>query len=236
MKYVLSAIGGAVVMFLALVCIANFTDREKTANYEHIDYVSAIQQEDCYLCGDGADPLTAAYWGQDNVGILNLNTFEVLRLEINRYDDHGELITTQAGVMQSAGIQNVHAYVHPDRGYANVQISSVEYDTERDSVQNRLCQNCLDTLNGEWYGDEPPTEFAVVNFADKTVEAMMPSKTGFGSGNYYVDCEYNDDGKIDLLIFHCPPRYQKCVPTWDTFFPNSENSVCIFLLPMIHLQ
>lgn len=208
MKYVLSAIGGAVAMFLALVCIASFTGREETANYEHIDYVSAIGQEDCYLCGDGTDPLTAAYWGQDNVGILNLNTFEILRLEINRYDDHGELITTQAGVMQSTGMQNVHAYVHPDRGYANVQIFNAEYNTDRDSVQNHLCQSCLDTLNDEWYGDASPAEFAVVNFTDKTIEAMLPSKTGFGSGNYYVDCQYKDEGKIDLLIFHCPPRYE----------------------------
>jgi len=208
MKYVLSAIGGAVAMFLVLVCIANFSDREEAAKYEHIDYVSAIEQADCYLCGDGADPLTAAYWGQDNVGILNLNTFEILRLEINRYDDHGELITTQAGVMQSSGIENVHAYVHPDRGYANVQISGAEYETDRDSVQNHLCQSCLNTLNDEWYGGEPPVEFAVVNFAERTIEAMLSSKIGFGSGNYYVDCQYKDEGKIDLLIFYCPPRYE----------------------------
>lgn len=208
MKYVLSAIGGAVAMFLALACIAHFANGEETAKYEHIDYVSAIEQADCYLCGDGADPLVSAYWGQDNVGILNLNTFELLRLEINRYDDHGELITTQAGVMLSTGIENVHAYVHPDRGYANVQISGAEYEADRDSMQNHLCQSCLDTLNDEWYGDEPPAEFAVVNFADKTIEAMLPNKTGFGSGNYYVDCQYKDEGRIDLLIFYCPPRYE----------------------------
>ena len=208
MKYVLSAIGGAVAMFLALVCIAHFSDREEAAKYEHIDYVSAIEQADCYLCGDGADPLTVAYWGQDNVGILNLNTFELLRLEINRYNDHGELITTQAGIMQSTGMQNVHAYVHPDRGYANVQIFNAEYNTDRDRVQNHLCQSCLDTLNDEWYGDTAHAEYAVVNFADKTIEAMLPSKTGFSTGNYYVDCEYKKDGKIVLLIFYCPPRYQ----------------------------
>ena len=32
MKYVLSAIGGAVAMFLALVCIAHFSDREEAAS------------------------------------------------------------------------------------------------------------------------------------------------------------------------------------------------------------
>lgn len=146
-KCILSAIGGAIAMLIALIIIANVSvareqKREKKP-YEHVDFVSAITQEDCFICGKHSDPLTAAYWQQDNVAILDLNTFELLRLEINRYGDHGELITTEAGYMQSCGMDtetgHIHSYVHPDRGYANVDISGVAYSIDRDSVQSNLC-------------------------------------------------------------------------------------------------
>ena len=214
-KCILSAIGGAIAMLIALIIIANVSvaREQKRAKkpYEHVDFISTITQEDCFICGKHSDPMTAAYWQQDNVAILDLNTFELLRLEINRYGDHGELITTEAGYMQSCGMDtetgHVHSYVHPDRGYANVDISGVAYSIDRDSVQSNLCQTCLDSINSEWFGDDPPAELAVVNFAENTLRPLITCTTGFGAGNFYVDCDFREDGKIDLLIFYCPARY-----------------------------
>ena len=93
------------------------------------------------------------HWGEDNVGIVNLNTFEMMRLEINRYGNHGELIEEQAGYMSSIGLIDkeadtyAHAYCFPDNAYASVQITGVQYAIDRDSVQNHLCQTCLDSIN-----------------------------------------------------------------------------------------
>ena len=113
--------------------------------------------------------------------------------------------------MQSCGMDtetgHIHSYVHPDRGYANVDISDVAYSIDRDSVQSNLCQNCLDSINSEWFGDDPPAELTVVNFAEKTLRPLITCTTGFGAGNFYVDCDFREDGKIDLLIFYCPARY-----------------------------
>lgn len=215
-KCILSAIGGAVAMLAALIIIANISvareQKQETEPYEHVDFVSAITQEDCFICGKHSDPLTAAYWQQDNIAILDLNTFEMLRLEINRYGDHGELITTEAGYMQSYGMETgtgwAHTFVHPDRGYADVNISGVAYDVDRDSVQNHLCQTCLDSINGDCFGDDPPAELAVVNYTEKTIRPLIPSITGFGAGNFHVDCKFKEEGKIDLLVFYCQNRYQ----------------------------
>jgi len=215
-KCILSAIGGALAMLVCLIIIANISvareQKQEKKTYEHIDYVSAITQDDCFICGTKDDPLTAAHWSEDNVAILDLNTFEILRLEINRYGDHGELVTTEAGYMQSYGMETetgwVHTYVHPDRGFANVNISRVEYNVDRDSVQNHLCQTCLDSINGDCFGDDPPAELAVVNYTEKTIRPLITCTTGFGAGNFYVDCEFKEEGKIDLLIFYCPPRYK----------------------------
>lgn len=47
----------------------------------------------------------------------------------------------------------------------------------------------------------------ILSVVDKTIHALTTCSVGFGSGNYYADCEYKEDGKIDLLIFYCPNRY-----------------------------
>ena len=214
-KCILSAIGGAFAMLISLIVIANVSVAKEQAQekkeYEHIDFVSTITQEECFVCGDQSDPLTAAHWGEDNVGILDLNTFEMLRLEINRYGDHGELVTTEAGYMQMHGMETgsgrAHTFTFPDEGYADVSISGVAYDINRDSVQNHLCQSCLDSINSEWFGDDPPAEIAVVSYEDKTLRPLVTCTTGFGIGNYRVNCEYRENGDIDLLIFYCPNRY-----------------------------
>lgn len=100
-KIILSALAGALVMFLTIFGIAavsvSWEQVQEPRSYVHVDYVTELTQEDCFLCGNGSGPLTSHYWSEDNVGIIKLNTFELMRLEINRYDDHGQLIEEVAG-------------------------------------------------------------------------------------------------------------------------------------------
>ena len=214
-KCFLSAIAGALAMLVAILITARIsTVREQVPKeYEHIDYVSNITQEKCFVCGEVSEFLGSRYWGQDNVGIVNLNTFELLYLEINRYDDHGSLIEEPAGYMASDGLVDnetetyVHAYSHPDRAYADVQLTGVKYVIDRDSVQNHLCQNCLDSINGLWFTDQPPAEFAVISFEDRTIQPLLNAHPWFSAGNYGIDCDFKNSGAIDLLIHYCPNRY-----------------------------
>ena len=215
-KCILSAIGRAVAMLIALIVIANISaaNEQKKEKYEHIDYVSTITQDDCFVCGNSIKDPVNLHWGEDNVGIVNLNTFEVLRLEINRYGDHGELIEEPAGYMSSSGLIDkeadtyAHAYCFPDNAYASVQITGVQYVIDRDSIQGHLCQSCLDSINEMWFGEDPPAEYAILSFEDRTIRPLVTCTTGFGMGNFHVDCDFEDGGKIDLLIFYCPNRYK----------------------------
>ena len=211
-RCIISGIVGAVAMFLLLFCIANIracNQADEPSEYEHKDLVSKISQEECFICGSGSD---FAYWGEDNVGIINLNTFEVLRLEINRYGDHGELIEEMAGYMQTSSLIDnenesyAHAYTFPDNGYANVNLTGVQYAINRDTIQGHLCQSCLDSINELCFGEDPPAEYGILSFQDRTIRPLITCTTGFGMGNYHVDCGFEDNGKIDLLIFYCPPR------------------------------
>ena len=62
------------------------------SDYEHPDLVSSISKEECFLCGNRDDHALSTYWGQDNVGLINVNTFEVLPISINKYDLDGQQV------------------------------------------------------------------------------------------------------------------------------------------------
>jgi len=215
-KCILSAIAGAaaVLVFLIVAASISTTRGQEPEEYEHIDFISTITQDDCFLCGNGSEFPVSSYWGEDNIAIVNLNTFEVLRLEINRYGDHGDLIKEEAGYMQTSSLIDnenesyAHAYTFPDNAYANIDLTGVQYAIDRDSLQGHLCQSCLDGINEMWFDEIPPAEYGVLSFADRTLRPLIICTTGFGMGNFHVDCDFENDGEIDLLIFYCPPRYK----------------------------
>lgn len=212
-KCILSALAGALAMLIVITIVARISAAQEQTpkEYEHIDYVSNITQEECFVCGTNNG---YSYWGEDNVGIVNLNTFELLYLEINRYDDYGNLIEEPAGYMSSVGLSDkeaysyAHAYCFPDNAYASVQITGVQYDIDREMIQSKLCQTCLKSINDLWFTDQPPAEYAVISFEDRTIQPLLNAHPWFAAGNYGVDCEFKTDGDIDLLIHYCPNRYE----------------------------
>lgn len=68
---------------------------EKSEESE-IEFTSKIKSDECMLCGDADKTLLPLYKGQINVGIIDLNTFDVCNLKMNRYDDYGNLIEEKA--------------------------------------------------------------------------------------------------------------------------------------------
>lgn len=195
-------------MLLLTACAAPDTSEPESTEYVHTPYVSTITSSECFICSDEQRSL---YWGEDNVGILNLSTFELLRIEINRYEN-GVLVETPAGVLQTNGMtcgkSTVHVTTDPDRGYSHVQIKGELQPVDAAAIQPHLCQSCLDKINGMYFGDYPPMEYAIVNFTDRTIRLLVQNTTFFGSGNYAVDCEFKDSGVVDLLVFYCPPRFK----------------------------
>ena len=209
-KCILSVLAGAMAMLIVIAVMATIhaNKAQQPKDYEHIDYISNIAADECYVCGKNTDTLASAYWGEDNVGLINLNNFDLLYLGINRYGDDGELVQKPAGVMLSSGLTDqeadsyAHAYVFPDNAYASLQITGVQYAVDRESVQNRLCQACLDSINDLWFTDQPPAEYAIISFEDRTIRPLLNSHPWFASGNYGVDCEFKDNGAINMLIHY----------------------------------
>lgn len=206
-KCIVSFALGAVVMFLALVILANLHARteQKSQQTKLEDYVSSITEDDCFLCGAGKGKASYSYWGEDNIGILNLNTLDLLHLEINRYDDRGELVSDQAGYMSSTAISDsktgssAHAFVFPDSGFAQLQLFDVQYEIDRNKVQKHFCQSCLDPFN-KTLTESPIAEYAVISFEEQTMHPLTESHPWFSAGNYGVDCEFGEE--IKLLVHY----------------------------------
>lgn len=186
---------------------------------EEITYTSTIEKEECALCSKGSKTLLPAYAGQNNLGIIDINTFDLSPITINRYDDFGNLIEEPAGYMSMThdgfgeGEMSTSVSAHPDRGYASVQLSFMEDETvDKKSVESLLCQNCLTTIMEEAW--EEPYPVGVINFETLEVRLFEENITGFTFGDYYIDIdrrENKDDSErieLDLLIFYCPPRYE----------------------------
>lgn len=205
-KHILSALAGAactlLILFSVVIFRENHNNRERDYNYT--SFTSSISTEDCFICGNSIRSILPLYWGQDNVGIINLNTLEILPLEINRYDDTNQLITEKAGYMQHNTIGDKEAYayaaVFPDEGYADIRISGAENGVNRKHVEDSFCQTCLNEINDLNNENKPFSEFVVINFSEKTIHPLLETHSWFSSGNYGVSCNFEDDGKIDLLI------------------------------------
>lgn len=175
----------------------------------------------CYLCGTPEQSLLPFYEGQTNLGIISLNTFEFVPIEINRYDDYGNLIEEPAGFsstsMQNTGENGFTAYVTPnhDRGYANATIY-FENDKELniDKAADFLCTECLNQTLEECWNDDP-FGMGVINFETEEIRLLERNITAFTFDDFYVSCDLRtsddsggDSHQMDLLIFYCPERYQ----------------------------
>ena len=195
-------------------------DSNSAAASVKTSYHSDTSTEDCYLCGGGIENLIPSYfWGQNNIALISLNTFEIKPLEINRYDRiDGQLIKEYAGTVSFCGggskdggfaaslLQNY------DRGYATGYVDF--YDDEVLDVSKAagfLCEDCLNKI----LPSQLDRYFGVgaINLATKEVRVFEEHLRGFGLEDFYIDCDLQDrDGdthRMNLLIFYCPIRYEK---------------------------
>lgn len=211
-KCIVSAIAGALCMVLVLYSVTMIRGAWKARAYEHIDFQSTLPQEDCFLCGNKRDSSFNPHWDEDNVCLINLNTFDWLLIEINRYKSPGALIEEPAGYMQTRHLMgentSANAFVFPDNGYAHIQITGVQYSISREAIQSNLCQNCLDTINCLWFDGHAPAEYAIISLTEQTIQPLLRNRPWFSSGDYGIDCEFKEGGNIDLLVHFCPSRYE----------------------------
>ncbi len=180
-------------------------------------YTSSISSENCFLCREDTSHIIE--WGQNNIGIICLNTFEVIPIEINRYDWNGNLIERNSGNISMHTFKNkendfwASLMIDPDRGHADVSMSLyVDETLDIEKVAAFLCQNCLNKLIDSIH--QKALDVGIINFKTKELRVFEESVTGFGLGDFYIHCDLKDTNKtsdsrkLDLVIFYCPLRYE----------------------------
>ncbi len=214
-----------ILFFFCIVLVLSGCSNTQTQNSEsnvadekeEIVYTSKIQKSECALCSKGGKTLLPAYAGQNNVGIICINTFDISPVSINRYDDFGNLIEEPAGHMtmnhNSFGENRMRTSTttHPDRGYADVDVSfSDDKTVDQKAIEKLLCQDCLTTIMEDSW--EEPYGIGIINFETLEARLFEENITAFTFGDYYIDIDRREDKEnpehieLDLLIFYCPPR------------------------------
>lgn len=182
-------------------------------------YDSDTSPEDCLVCGEGKGTALPLYWGQKNLGILNLNSFDLAPVTINRYDDFGKLIE-EAEQGSSTHITNtgeggffLSVTADTNRGYAHGHLSFDKNKAlDMEKTASHLCSDCLNQMMEHCWSDVPFC-MGVIDFSTGEIRLFEEKITAFTFGNYYISCDSRDmdEGdlrEIDLLIFYCPERYQ----------------------------
>lgn len=182
-------------------------------------YSSETSAEDCYLCGDGFDNLISSYWGQDNVALISLNSFEIKPIEINRYDRlSGRLIEGYADTVSFCGGGSEDGgfsatlLLNYDRGYATGSVDFSDDETLKpDEAASFLCADCLNEILAQNYSR--CFGVGVINLDTKEIRLFEESSSGFDFGDFHISLNLkerknNDSQQADLMIFYCPLRYQ----------------------------
>ena len=118
--------------------------------YTHAEFISKIAKESCYLCSDNAESELTRCFGHNNLGIVNVNTFDVVELEINRYDHSGNQILEAAGAMRMGLVDiggiSFACRSDPDRSFASASFTHEGEEIDGQKISNFLCQECLDAF------------------------------------------------------------------------------------------
>jgi len=206
-------------MVILLFILTGCEAKPSTAPDVDVRYSSATSTEDCYLCGGGIENLVPSYWGQNNIALISLNTFEIIPLEINRYDRlDGRLIEEYAGTVSFGGGGSVdngfsaRLLLDYDRGYAMGSLyfyDDRKLDTAR--VSSFLCEKCLNEILPQ--NIETCFGVGAVNLATRKIQIFEENISGFSLDDFFVGCNLKEADRdscwMDLLIFFCPVRYEK---------------------------
>ena len=181
--------------------------------YEHILFTSSIVPEDCVICGENSEHRLSWYMGQENVALVDVNTFDFCYIEINRYNPDGSQIMEPAGYMKMSGgeigAHRISGMVDSDLGMARMNGTLSGDPIDAGAIESFLCQNCLDEFASYYFEHDNVYSLAIFNFATKTLRPLVESCPWYAADHYSVDCHYEDDGEIDLTIYYCPPRFSE---------------------------
>lgn len=193
------------------------------ASISPADYSFAVPPEECAVCGERPELAISALWGHENVAFLDLNTFDVLEVPVNRYAPRGPLIEEPALcstlIRGSLGGASLAFFATPDRGMAT---GWLEWQTPAPLCPRKagqfLCEACLLALvpGGQNEGAMPPA-LAVVSLAEKRIVPLNKAVSLLQIGDFFLHGPQLAEtlqtpqiaGRAHLFLCLCPVRYTR---------------------------
>lgn len=200
------------VMVLKILYLQNMdnvqvkSEEVETIHMKYGSIESKIENtKECYLCGNSNRSLMGYYRKFDTVGIIALNEWYILDLGLKEYDEVGNPIESSSGTSSSFGnTSGMDFYVSatPSRGMASATISSSNGMLDKTTIQNNLCQECLDkvtdTLEGYFEkGKEEYMPFCLVDFATLDIYPIQKMNKAYSVGDYWVELDH-EDSEIEI--------------------------------------
>lgn len=195
-------------------CSTKAVMKEETLLYEPQEekntYASNTQPKDCYLCGGGKSLMP--YYAQfDSIGIICLNTWNIIDSRIRTYDDHGNPVKTsgsQTSIL-SCGSDECHfwASTSSDRIKADLKVSFGKNSVfSPEKLCGELCQNCLDMVLESctlpYQSVEVFCDAVLVDFQEKTTYPIT-YYTSFYIRDYFVHID-QEDNEYSIFVVYCP--------------------------------
>lgn len=208
-----------VMVVVSLIAVRTVTSKNDATDYNELyaNYASTIQKEDCYLCGNNPNSPITPYLGENNIGLINLNTFDCFRFEVNRYENH-KLIEKLVKYGNSRGwggdkdTGSTYDYdVYCNKGYLSATLRfNSNSDLQLNRIQTFLCSDCLETVMNDYWSDERHWDIALIDFKNREINSFNQHVTGTYMSDYYITMRYNDEhDSLNLLAFLCPDRYNE---------------------------
>lgn len=208
-----------ILLALLIFALAGCRAEESPTQDDNAEYSSNLSAEDCYLCGDGIESLNLSCWGQKNVAFVSLNTFEVIPIEINRYDEiDGHLIeeysdaTTFKGKSSPDGGFSVKFLMDFNHGLGIGEIELHNDETlDVGKASSFLCVDCINKIAGSELG--PSFGVAAIDLETKKIFPFYKNISGFPVGDFYIYSgakSRKDDNSLSVgtLVFYCPSRFE----------------------------
>lgn len=107
-------------------------------------YSSDTSSEDCCLYGGGIENLIPSYWGQNNVALISLNTYD--RLSGRMIEEYAGIVLFGGGGSTDGGF-SANLLLDYDRGYATGSVDFLNDEKlDADKVAAFLCADCLNEI------------------------------------------------------------------------------------------
>ena len=220
MKKQIAILLSTVLLITICACSADPTSKNESKQsaaikrtYTHAEYVSQTTKESCYLCSDNPQSKLTMYFGHNNLGIVNVNSFDVVELEINRYDHSGNQIMEATGAMKMGLVDiggiTMSCRSDPDRSFASASFTHESEKIDGNKISNFLCQECLDAFTEKYILEDVISPIAIVNFSDRTLTPLQITCTGFAHADYLAHIDFEENGSIDMYFVYSPPRFQE---------------------------